>query len=128
MAEMEIPAIEAFQQQLSQVLFAIDGENHANHAGEPGRSDDGFLYARCHVVARGEDHYSRVRAAPALMHESVDQWCESLLYVAPDAWARKTSSDPSDRDFEPTASHESGSNKSLWSEAGAFNEQASPVG
>jgi len=119
MAEMDVSSIEAFQEQLSQALHAIDGENYADNAGDSGTSDDGFLYARCYVVARGKDYYSRVKAAPEEMPKSLEQWCESLLYVAPNAWATKTGNDPSDWDFDATVSYESGSNETLWGEAGA---------
>lgn len=118
-AAMDVSCIEAFQEQLSQVLFAIDGEIYADNAGDSGTSDDGFLYARCYVVARGEGYYSRVKSKPEEMPESIDQWCESLLYVAPNAWATKTGNDPSDWAFDTTVSYESGSNDSLWGAAGA---------
>ena len=119
MAAMDVSRIEAFQEQLSQVLFAIDGESYADNAGDSGTSDDCFLYARCYVVARGEDYYSRVKAKPEEMPKSIEQWCESLLYVAQNAWATKTGSNPSEWIFDATVSYESGSNESLWRDAGA---------
>ncbi|WP_161961565.1 MULTISPECIES: DUF4240 domain-containing protein [Xanthomonas] len=116
---MEVTSIEAFHEHLSQHLFAIDGEKYAENAGDSGQSDDGFLYARCYVVACGEEYYSRVKRTPAEMQRSADQWCESLLYVAPNAWAAGSGRDPSDWPFEATVSYESGSNPDLWTEAGA---------
>lgn len=119
MVAMDVSRIEAFQEQLSQVLFAIDGESYADSAGDSGTSDDGFLYARCYVVARGEGYYLRVKSKPEKMPKSIEQWCESLLYVAPNAWATKTGNNPSEWDFEASVSYESGSNESLWGEVGA---------
>ncbi|MCC8539559.1 DUF4240 domain-containing protein [Xanthomonas axonopodis pv. poinsettiicola] len=119
LAAMEVTSIEAFHEHLSQHLFAIDGEKYAEHAGASGQSDDGFLYARCYVVACGEEYYSRVKRTPTEMQRSADQWCESLLYVAPNAWAASSGCDPSDWAFEATVRYESGSNPDLWAKAGA---------
>ncbi|MFS8393102.1 DUF4240 domain-containing protein [Xanthomonas campestris] len=116
---MEVTSIEAFHEHLSQHLFAIDGEKYAANAGNSGESDDGFLYARCYVIARGEEYYFRVKQTPVEMQRSADQWCESLLYVAPNAWAARSGSDPSDWTFEATVSYESGSNPDLWPHGGA---------
>ena len=110
--------IESFHEHLCQALFAIDGKSYADNAGDSGGSDDGFLYVRCYVVARGLEYYSQVQASPAKMPRSVDQWCESLLYVAASAWANKTGNDPSDWKFSATVSYESGSNSRLWRVAG----------
>ncbi|MCS3746994.1 hypothetical protein FHY18_002590 [Xanthomonas arboricola] len=111
---MEAASIEAFHEHLSQHLFAIDGEKYAENASDSGQSDDGFLYARCYVVARGEEYYFRVKRNPIEMQRSADQWYESLLYVAPNAWAAASGSDPSEWEFESTVSYESGSNPDLW--------------
>jgi hypothetical protein len=42
----------AFEEQLALNLYAIDGKVYAENAGDSGDSDDGFLYARCCVVAK----------------------------------------------------------------------------
>ncbi|TMN20405.1 DUF4240 domain-containing protein [Pseudoxanthomonas sp. X-1] len=114
LAAMDVTRIAGFQEQLAQVLFAIDGESYVRNAGDSGTSDDGFLYVRCYVVARGERYYVRVKAKPENMPKSIDQWCESLLYVASNAWAARTGGDPEDWEFEASVSYESGSNESLW--------------
>jgi hypothetical protein len=51
-----------FEECLSQRLYAIDGESFAEQAGDSGRSDDGFLYARCYVMAKGSGRPATVTA------------------------------------------------------------------
>ena len=45
----------SFEKWLSQQRFAMDGKAYADHAVEAAGSDDGSLYARCYVVARGRE-------------------------------------------------------------------------
>ncbi len=106
--------LEAFQEILSQKLYALDGEVYARNAGESGRSDDAFLYARLYVVVRGQKHYEEVRSHPDQMPKSLQQWCEDLLYVHKYAWATLTGRSVSEWPFSPTVSYESGSNSALW--------------
>ena len=106
--------IDQFQEHLSQALFAIDGQKWIDEAGESSGSGDGFLYARCYVVAKGQENYSKVLSNPSLMPKISDQWAESLLYVAGQAWAEITGNDEEDYDRESTVSYESFSNKSQW--------------
>ncbi len=104
----------AFEEELSQKLYAIDGEAYANSAGDAGNSDDGFLYARCYVVAKGKKFYESVLAQPTMMPKSIDQWCEALLYPHRIAWAAATGRDESEWPFETSVSYGSGSNERLW--------------
>jgi hypothetical protein len=104
----------AFEEILSQKLFAIDGEIYAKNAGESGESDDAFLYARLYIVAKGQKFYESVLANPKKIPKSLDQWCESLLYQHRIAWATLTGKDEADWPFEPSVSFESGSNPELW--------------
>ena len=104
-----------FEEALSQKLYALDGEKFADNAGNSGRSDDGFLYARCFVVAKGREFYEAVKSDPACMPKSIEQWCEPLLYPHRAAWANQTENDQSEWPFEATVSYESGSNADLWS-------------
>lgn len=106
--------IAGFAEQLAQVLYDLDGQMFADHAGESGGSGDGFLYARCFVVASGEAYYQRVRAEPAAMPRSLDEWCESLLYVAASAWAQQTGGEAEDWPHTTSVSYETGSNKASW--------------
>jgi len=104
-----------FQEALAQKLYAIDGEAHAQNAGESGCSDDAFLYARLYVVARGREYYEAVRSHPERMPKSIREWCEPLLYVHKYAWEALTGRSASEWPFSPTVSYESGSNPNLWS-------------
>jgi len=106
----------AFEEALSQKLYAIDGEQFADQAGESAGSDDGFLYARCYVVAKGRAFYEAVKSDPSRMPKSIEQWCEALLYPHRKAWAEQAEGDPSGWPFVATVSYESGSNRALWSD------------
>jgi len=108
--------LQQFEEHLSQALFSIDGEEYFNAAGDAAGSDDSFLYARCYVVAKGEDFYEMVKSNPTKMPKSISQWCESLLYPHRTAWAELTGRDESEWPFVPSVSYESGSNPSLWNE------------
>lgn len=102
-----------FEENLAQVLHAIDTRKHIENAGESD-SDDSFLYARCYVVARGRKFYESVAADPAKMPKSQDQWCESLLYVAATAWEQATGKSSDEWEFDPSVSFETGSNEAGW--------------
>jgi hypothetical protein len=104
-----------FEEQLSLHLYAIDGEIYAKNAGESGGSDDGFLYARCYVVAKGRKFFENVKSDPTSMPKSIEQWCESLLYPHREAWAKLMKSDASEWPFFASVSYETASNPELWS-------------
>ena len=103
-----------FEELLSRKLYAIDGEAFADQAGDSRGSDDGFLYARCYVVAKGQAFYESVLSDPTRMPKTIEQWCESLLYPHREAWADLTGNDESDWPFRASVSYESGSNRGLW--------------
>jgi hypothetical protein len=103
-----------FYEQLAQALFAIDGRDWNEHSGESKDSDDGFLYARCYVVAKGKEYYSNVLDNYSLMPKSSEQWAESLLYAASQAWAEVTGKEEEEFDLSTTVSFESVSNEALW--------------
>ena len=106
--------LQDFGEILSQRLYALDGEEFAKHAGQSGKSGDGFLYARCYVVAKGKENYESVLADPRIMPKSIDQWCESLLYVNQKAWAESTGNSAEDWGFLSSVSYETGSNAKRW--------------
>ena len=106
--------IRDFEDLLSQCLHDIDGRIYAEQAGESGRSGDGFLYARCYVVACGKAHYEKVLADPEKMPKSLDEWCEPLLYTAQRAWAAATGRDEEEWDHVAPTSYETGSNGANW--------------
>jgi len=109
-----VSEVDQFQELLSQVLYAIDGQKWLDESGESSNSGDGFLYARCYVVAMGKDYYIKVLNDPTLMPKSSDQWAESLLYVAGQAWAEITGNDEENYDRDTSVSYESFSNKAQW--------------
>jgi hypothetical protein len=87
--------IQSLQEMLAAKLHAIDGRAWARESGpevwwgEPDQlSVDGFLYARCVVVANGSESYDAVLADPREMPK--DREFECLLYIAPNAFDKKT--------------------------------------
>jgi hypothetical protein len=106
--------IRDFENILAQTLYEIDSQMYAYHAGDSEKSGDGFLYARCFVVAKGQEFYHHVKTNPTNMPDSTDDWCESLLYVAQRAWAEATGNDEEDWDHDTPLSYETGSNENLW--------------
>jgi hypothetical protein len=104
----------AFDDILSQFLHDIDGRAYADESGDSAKSADGFLYARCFVVAMGKKHYETVKADPTKMPKSLHDWCESLLGVAPQAWSIVTDNEEEDWDHQPPVSRETGSNAAKW--------------
>lgn len=113
----------SFEDILSQKLYALDGEQFAKPLGW-GRDDgqgfsvDGFLYARCGVVANGQIFYEKVLQNPALM--SPEYSFEPLLYLAEKAYRLKTSTD--DYDYLPALSCETFSNHDGWPEMPTLQE------
>jgi hypothetical protein len=103
-----------FENILAQSLYDIDGRVYADAAGESGGSVDGFLYARCYVVANGKKYYEAVRADPTKMPKTLDEWCEPLLSVAQTAWAAATGKDEESWVSDTPVSYETGSNEPGW--------------
>lgn len=103
--------IEAFEEHLAAKLHALDGRRFCDEAGAAKGSADGFLYARCFVVARGERHYVDVLSDPTKMPKSLEEWCEPLLHVARKAYERSTGRE---WDFFPSLSPETGDNEQQW--------------
>lgn len=105
-----ISELEQFEQQLSQLLHNIDGDQYYDAASI--NSGDGFLYCRCFVVAMGQKFYTQVLEDPSSMPNAE---YEPLLYLASRAWAAKTGTTPDDWDFFPSISYETGANIHRWS-------------
>jgi hypothetical protein len=110
LALLSLSELEEFEQYLHEVLFAIDGEDFFDEAGET--SGDIFLYCRCYVVAKGHRFYSDVLNQPALMPKKD---FEPLLYAASEAWAAKTGKEANDWPFIATVNYETGCNSARWS-------------
>jgi hypothetical protein len=112
LAALEKPELQSFEEHLAQALFDLDGRKYADESGRSGSSDDGFLYARCFVVAMGRDVYQQTLTNPGLMPKALDEWCEPLLYVAGNAWAKRTGEE--EVYFDTAVNYETGSNTALW--------------
>jgi hypothetical protein len=92
---MPLPEIKSFQEVLARKLYALDGRRWAREAGsaiwwgDPASlSVDGFLYARCVVVANGHAFFNAVLEEPRRMPKDME--FESLLYIAREAERRQT--------------------------------------
>ena len=116
LAKDQIEEIHEFENILAQKLYALDTIAHAEQIG--GRdayregeyfSPDLFLYSRCVVVANGEELYTRVLENPAEFPEFLE--FESLLYIARQAYERKTGLD---YDYVTKPSYETYSNVEGW--------------
>jgi hypothetical protein len=112
-----------FEDILAEKLYALDTRAHcrACYAGELDPDDgddyisaDGFLYARCVVVANGRDFYASVVADPASMPQGME--FESLLSLPAAAFERKTG-----KEYEhvPRISYESFQNPAGWAPTAA---------
>jgi hypothetical protein len=107
LAALSASEIDDFDDLLAQKLYAIDTEAHWKTYGSG--SQDGFLYGRCWVVARGRHYYEKVASDPAAMprflakdleeglqdgslsfEEAPSADLEPLLYAAAYAWEAKT--------------------------------------
>jgi len=111
LAKLGTTELEQFEERLAEALFELDQKNLADHAGESGESGDGFLYARCYVVARGKAFFERVLADASQMPNSIEQWCEPLLFAVAEAWAAEHEDE---WDYLPQTDCETGSNAAGW--------------
>lgn len=113
--QYDVEDIFRFQDLLAEKLFALDRQIFAEnlgerrYGGERHFSADSFLYARACVVANGKDFYESVLKDPTNMPKEFT--FEGLLYLAPEAFQRKTGKD---WDYLPTPSYETFSNRSGW--------------
>jgi uncharacterized protein DUF4240 len=119
LAAMPEAEIAAFQNTLTAKLFALDGRAWARESGELiwwGEDDfltvDGFLYARCVVVANGQEYFDAVLSDPSQMPKDVE--FESLLLVAPTAYERKTGRSGDEVRDLSDVSYETFSNSEAW--------------
>jgi hypothetical protein len=105
-----------FEERFAYLLYQLDTRAHASNIGEdsydPESDDvsaDGFLYARCVVVANGREVYERVLKDPTEMPKDME--FESLLGLAPGAYELKTGED---FEYSTGCSYESFSNPAGW--------------
>ena len=104
----------AFQERLARVLYELDREVLASqpirYVDDPEGeliplSDDGFLYVRAGIVARGRATVSLVLADPTTLSRGLWDECEELLYVADEV---------ADDEIDTKVSYETGSNTQHW--------------
>lgn len=104
-----------FADMLADKLFSLDAKVFAENIGDdaysPNKyfSSDNFLYARCCVIANGQEAYESVLKNPSLMPK--DLTFESLLSLASKAYFKKTGKR---FDYVATTPIETYSNKVGW--------------
>lgn len=105
-----------FEEFLAYLLYQLDTKAHASNIGKDSYdpesdyvSADGFLYARCVVVANGRDFYEKVLKDPTEMPKDME--FESLLGLASGAYELKTGED---FEYSTGCSCESFSNPAGW--------------
>lgn len=118
LAKHSIEEISAFEEILSQKLYALDTMAHARNIGEDSYVDDSehfsvdaFLYARCCVVANGKAFYEGVLSEPTQFPHDIE--FEALLGLADAAYEAKTGNESDG--FQTSVSYETFSNRAGWS-------------
>jgi hypothetical protein len=115
LASGSVRSIFEFADLLSEKLYALDGKVFAQNMGETSWlpdsffSVDNFLYARCCVIANGQEFYEKVLQNPTLMPK--DLTFESLLYLPSMAYDMKQNKKYT---YSPTYPIETFSNKAAW--------------
>jgi hypothetical protein len=118
LSEAPVHHIYLFSDMLATKLFALDVKKNAENIGidsftpDEYFSVDNFLYARCCVIANGQDFYESVLENPLLMPK--DLTFESLLQVPAKAYFKKTGKP---FNYFPTTSIETYANKLGWHKA-----------
>jgi hypothetical protein len=115
LAASPVHHIYLFADMLADKLFSLDAKVYAENIGEDAYSPnkyfsvDNFLYARCCVIANGQEAYENVLKNPTLMPK--DLTFESLLSLASKAYFKKTGKR---FDYVATTPIETYSNKVGW--------------
>jgi hypothetical protein len=117
LAKHSIEETAAFEEILSQKLYALDTMAHAKNIGEHAYVDDSeqfsvdwFLYARCCIVANGKEFYERVLGDPTQFPHDIE--FEALLGIAGAAYEAKTGK--RNEGFSTSVSYETFSNRAGW--------------
>src|SRR5207248_2122881 len=105
-----------FEERFAHLMYQLDTRAHASNIGEDScdpESDyvsaDGFVYARCVVVANGKEFYEQVLKDPTKMPKDME--FESLLGLASAAYELKTGEQ---FEYSTGCSYESFSNPAGW--------------
>lgn len=111
LSSLAVAHIYQFADWLAEKLWQLDTAPHAQVFLEEDDylSVDDFLYARCAVVANGRDLFYQVLDHPSDMPTEVT--FEPLLYVAPEAFQRKTGEKMV---YVPLFNYETYSNREGW--------------
>ena len=113
----------AFDDKLSELLYALDGKEWADELfGDEEFSEEKFLSARCAAVAGGMNHYTRVLSHKEQLsgdniHEYKGRWygiTDGLMTAASDAWARKHLTEVDKYPHTTKFSLKSHSNEEMW--------------
>jgi predicted DNA-binding WGR domain protein len=121
LAALPITDIFTFENILAEKLYQLDGARYADACypvkafigGKPYISVDDFLYCRCVIVINGREYYEHILHNPA--NWPVDSVFESVLYLASNAYERKTKGQ--DYPHIPEPSFETYSNLAGWGAA-----------
>lgn len=116
LCEKSVQDIYSFEEILTQKLHNLDTMAHAKEIGDGAYinddeyfSVDEFLYARCVVVANGEEVYNDILNHPEEFPKDME--FEAILGIAPEAYERKTGDE---WDYTTRLSYETFSNKDGW--------------
>lgn len=121
LAALPVKDIFAFDNILAEKLYQLDGAKYADACypvktligGKPYISVDDFLYCRCVIIVNGPAYYERILQNPEGW--PVDSEFESVLYLAANAYERKTKGEEYPHVSEP--SFETYSNLAGWGAA-----------
>ena len=123
LSTLSIEAIKRFDDILSEKLYFLDGKKYAQHIGQNAYkkgqhfSADIFLYARCCVVANGEEFYKHVFENPSEMPKNLT--FGALLRIASEAYYRKTGEK---FQYIPAYIYETFANSSAWEGEGMIEK------
>jgi hypothetical protein len=118
LARMSVDEIHAFDDMLAEKLFALDTREicRGTYRGEIDPDDgeqyvsaDAFLYARCVIVANGDEFFASALKEPMNVPQNME--FEALLYVALQAYEEKTGEE---YEHVTPLSWESFSNRNGW--------------
>ncbi|WP_052380404.1 DUF4240 domain-containing protein [Paenibacillus camerounensis] len=116
LAKTSVGNMKKFNETLAHKLYLLDTKEHAKHIGEFGYNEendyvsvDGFLYARCAAVAKGENFYESALSSPSKMPKDED--FEILLYIVRDAYFKKTGKE---YNYDTGCSFETFENRAGW--------------
>ncbi len=95
LSELSTDKIKCFDDILSEKLFTLDQQEIAENTGknaykgeEQSFSVDGFLYARCMIVAQGKKYFEKIMVDPSAMIKN--KTFEPILSLASRAYSKKT--------------------------------------